>query len=574
MAKRPGRNLGTGTLVAAELWRRARRRIRCGPLHRWRFTGRTPDRLLLVPSDLRLADPLLAKEIYYGRFHFSGHVVDTGGLSPFQVKVADIGWVKALHGFRWLRHLRAAATDLSSANARALVVDWIKHCGSAIAGPAWEPGTVAKRIIAWLQYAAFLLNDAEPGFRRAFLKSLAVQVRYLRAVAGEMPPGKERLRTRAALAFVSHALPASASSLRNAARYLDAELEMQILPDGGHISRNPLTLLEILADLVPLRQLYTNNASQPPANLIASIDRMIPAVRFFRHRDGSLARFNGMGVTLHERVAATLRHDDSLATPLLHAPHSGYDRLDMGETIVIADTGLPPPSALSGAAHAGCLSFEMSSGNQCYIVNCGVDNYGPADLRPLARATAAHSTVTLNETSQARFVHHRSVQNIVGAPLTNGPTKVDCKRIDQDGMQGFIASHDAYEKRFGIRHEREMQLSQNGTLLDGIERFFGRNGMAILPGAKDNAAIRFHLHPGVRPEMGTNGEIYLLGQSGECWVFLSPDISARLEESVFFASTGGARRTFQIVLPVLVSMTPAIRWRFVRETQPHNQPDT
>ncbi|RUV35979.1 heparinase, partial [Mesorhizobium sp. M7A.F.Ca.MR.228.00.0.0] len=132
---------------------------------------------------------------------------------------------------------------------------------------------------------------------------------------------------------------APASALRGATRNLAEELDRQILADGGHISRNPMVVLEILADLLPLRQTYANQAETPPQALIGAIDRMLPALRFFRHQDGSLARFNGMGATIHDRIATILRHDDTAGAPLLHAPHSGYERLSMGGTTVIADTG-------------------------------------------------------------------------------------------------------------------------------------------------------------------------------------------------------------------------------------------
>ena len=93
-------------LAARALWRRARRRLRAGPIYRWRFTGRTPERVLIAPPDLRLADKQIAGEIYHGRFPLAGHMVDTGGESPFQLEFADIAWLDALHGFRWLRHMR------------------------------------------------------------------------------------------------------------------------------------------------------------------------------------------------------------------------------------------------------------------------------------------------------------------------------------------------------------------------------------------------------------------------------------------------------------------------------------
>ena len=129
-----------------------------------------------------------------------------------------------------------------------MTVSRVLH-GGRIAGPGWEPGTTAKRVIAWLQHSSVVLQGAEFAFYRAFLRSLAVQIRYLRSAASEMPHGKQRLRVRTALAFAALSLPAPASALRNASRNLAEELERQILPDGGHVSRNPMSIVELLADL-------------------------------------------------------------------------------------------------------------------------------------------------------------------------------------------------------------------------------------------------------------------------------------------------------------------------------------
>ena len=79
-------------------------------------------------------------------------------------------------------------------------------------------------------------------------------------MAPEMPDGKDKLRARIALAFAALSLPAPASALRNATRNLAEEIERQILPDGGHISRNPMAVMELLADLLPLRHTYANQA--------------------------------------------------------------------------------------------------------------------------------------------------------------------------------------------------------------------------------------------------------------------------------------------------------------------------
>lgn len=550
-------------LVASEVWRRSKRRLRAGPKYRWRFGGRMPERVLVAPPDLRHADPQIAHEIYSGSFPLAGHLVKTGGQSPFQIKVADGGWLKSLHGFRWLRHMRAAHTDLATANARALVSDWISVHGSSIGGVAWEPGTTAKRIISWLQHSTVVLHGADLRFYRSFLRSLVVQIRYLRWAVHGMPDGKERLRAHVAIAFAALSLPASASTLRGATRQLCEELETQILPDGGHVSRHPLAVMEILADLLPLKQTYVSQAEVPPDALMGAIERMMPALRFFRHRDGALARFNGMGATIQDRIAAILRHDDSGGAPLTHAPYSGYERLAMGDTVVIADTGMPPAPELSNAANAGCLSFEMSCGHYAFIVNCGVDTYGAPDVRPLGRATAAHSTLTLNDTSQARFNHASRLSGFLGTPLLGGPSRVNCNRADTEQAQSFMASHDGYVSRFGLYHERGMELADGGRRIIGIDRIYRAGGEAPRAADRDEVAVRFHLHPDI--ELATDGAYLLLtARDGVRWRFGSLDVAPAVEDSIFFAGLSGPRRSRQIVLSALADEAPALRWRFER----------
>jgi uncharacterized heparinase superfamily protein len=548
--------------ASREVWRRVKRRFGAGPRYRWRYSGRTPERILIAPPDLRLADPEIANDIYRGRFSFNGERVETGGQSPFQVAGASIEWQRSLHSFRWLRHMREAGTDLAAANARALVGDWISTHGARIAFPAWEPGVTARRIVAWLQHSTTVLQGAEFPFYRAYMKHLMAQIRYLRVAAREMPDGEERLRARIALAFAALAMPVPASTLRNASRALATELDRQVLPDGGHISRNPYAILELLADLLPLRQTYSNQAQTPPAALLGAIDRMLPALRFFRHSDGGLARFNGMGATIADRITSVLRHDDTAGAPLLHAPHSGYERLAMGGTVLIADVGKPPPFDVSGAAHAGTLSFELSSGRHQFIINSGVDLFGPPEYRPLSRATAAHSTATINDASSARFQLPARYRDLLGAPLFAGPTKIVAERNDSDGRQRFVANHNGYLGRFGLFHEREIELSHGGGLVSGADRFYGIGRAPPRNSQKDGVTLRFHLHPDAGLFHDSENR-YVIGSAGaDYWTFSCAELTPELEESIYFAGVAGPRRTRQLTLSFRASEVPEVNWSF------------
>ncbi len=218
----------------------------------WRAGG---ERLVIAPQELRTADPTRANEIYGGRFAFAGKIVVCDSRSPFEVEPPTEEWAETLLGFGWLRHLRAANTNVTRANARTLVDEWITLQGSWHS-TAWQPEIVARRIMSWLSQATLILDDADLRFYRRLLRSLTRQVRFLRATANDTRDGVPRLQARIALTYAALCMAKQVRHLRVATRRLVSELERQILPDGGHISRNPGVIIEILLDLLPLSQAF------------------------------------------------------------------------------------------------------------------------------------------------------------------------------------------------------------------------------------------------------------------------------------------------------------------------------
>src|SRR5665647_1917209 len=270
------------------------------PLLRWRYGSTKTDRLVIAPQDLRTADATRASEIYAGRFAFAGKVVICDRRSPFEMTPPSDEWAVILLSFSWLRHLRAAESAITRANARALIDEWINLQGGWHP-VGWRPDILSRRIICWLSQAPFVLQDADARFYRRFIRSLSRQVRYLRKTLNESRDGLPRLQALIALTFATLCLQGQSGALRVNARRLIDELRAQILPDGGHVSRNPGALIELLADLLPLRQLFSTRNLQPPQAVNNAIDRMMPMLRFFRHADGNFAQFNGMAEEAQHR---------------------------------------------------------------------------------------------------------------------------------------------------------------------------------------------------------------------------------------------------------------------------------
>lgn len=519
------------------------------------------DRLVIAPPDIRTADPTVADDILAGRFIFSGQMVETFGQSPFLAPPVSAEWERVLHGFGWLRHLRAAGGPEVHGEARALIEAWLRQ---GLRNPvAWEPEVAGRRLISFLAQSPMLLDGCSAAFYRRFMAAIGLHARRLRNAFERVPPGLGRLRIAVALVAVAVAVDSFRPRVKAAMKRLDDELARQIFPDGGHVGRNPAALLEILVDLLPLRQAHAARGIPVSSGVMNAIDRMMHLLRFFRHGDGALALFNGAGVTPVSLVASVLVHDDALGRPPGNAPHSGYQRLEADRTVVIVDCGRPPPPDYARDAHAGPLAFEFSSGRNRFVVNCGAPPRTGDPWRDIARRTAAHSTVTVADAVAGRFAEG-VLERMAGRVLIAGAQRVEIDRQEHEGAVAVIARHDAWLLAFGLIHERTLRLAPAGDRLDGRDRLIEegtrRSGHAPF-------AIRFHLHPSIQATPLEGGPIMLAAPDGETWEFHVDGTAASVEDSVYLADPHGARRSLQLVV---TGKAPAeIRWTFLRAAEPH-----
>ncbi|MFV0282052.1 MAG: heparinase II/III family protein [Rhodoblastus sp.] len=538
------------------------RRALTAPLRAFgRMRVRAPERLLIAPQDIRTADATRAEDIYAGYFAFGGRIVNTQGRSPFDIHPSSAEWARVLNGFGWLRHLRAAETNLARVNARALVDDYLVSASRRPAEP-FSAAITARRILSWLSQSTLLLEGAEADFYYRFLRALARDAAQLQDALGETM-GLPRLSATIALAAYAMCADTPARFQTRASAQLAEAIEAQLLPDGGHISRNPQTLVDLLLDFLPLRQAYVARGAPPPPALLNAIDRIIPALRLLRHGDSSLALFNGMGVTAPDRLATVLHYDDSRGEAPMSAPHSGYQRMEAGETLVIVDAGPPPPGPFSLEAHAGCLSFELSSGLQRIVVNCGAPVVGGASAREAARQTAAHSTLVIDDVSSCRIASGAGLERIVAGQIVAGPREVGMQRDALDEGVILDLSHDGYSQRFGLVHKRRIALKSDGAQLIGEDRLVSVGA----PGQEQAQAftLRFHLHPSaVAMRAGEDTTIMLELSDGERWMFDAGGLAVGVEESVFFASPDGARACQQIVVSGAADATVEVQWAFSR----------
>src|SRR5499427_8828439 len=524
----PREKLSLAVLAVARVRRGALSRIRRSRLMLWRYRAPSADELLLAPPDLRAPDPSFADEVASGSFGLAGAAADLRGRSPFAIEPPSPAWARELYGFGWLRHLDGGKDRWI---ARKLTAEWLRRSRR---GPelAWRPEIVGRRILCWLSHAALLLDGAEPKRYAAVMRSLSDQTTYLSASWHDAPDGWPRLVALIALAHADLCIAGHDHRLELSQKLLVGELERQVpAPGGGHIGRNPWTLVELLLDLLPLRRCYAARGKTPDPALLSAIRRVSEMLGHLRLGDGMPGRFNGMGPGERGALATVLAYDEGRTSSSAAVERSGYVRLERGSTVVLVDAGPPPPLVLAGAACAGCLSFELSSGSELVLVNGGVPGEIDAGRRSLARATVNHNTLCLGEQSSAKLVRDGHLERDIGAPPLRHPDHVTCTLQEADGALGLEASHDGYVGRWGLLHTRTLRLDGAGSRLQGVDRLGAAKGVVrfswVVP-----FSIHFHLHPSVGVRLAPSAEAAeLVLDSGETWRLRATGAVLSIEDS-------------------------------------------
>ena len=218
-----------------------------------------PERLLIAPIDLAPPTRQRRSASMAGRFVFSGTGRRRRRTSIFDAAPrSEDGRANstASAGFATC----APRHGDPRSNARSLFDESIRVSGRTDPA-AWETGVVARRVIAWL--------DPDAAHPRRLRRHLLPPLHAVADPAGSLP--------RRTAYDGPQGLPGSASSPRSRGGAVDVgaaalpatgdqtarpRTRPPILPDGGHVSRNP-AILDSSMDFLPLRQAFAARGSQP-----------------------------------------------------------------------------------------------------------------------------------------------------------------------------------------------------------------------------------------------------------------------------------------------------------------------
>jgi uncharacterized heparinase superfamily protein len=496
-----------------------------------------------APRDLRPADERLGRDLLDGVFVLGGESLQVGpGGDPWNRPSPSRRFAVLLHRMEWLGDLMTTG-EPGAREALRLCLEWRRVFGRWN-GFAWGPEVLDRRVLNLACAARHLADHASDFETQSLADSLARQARHLLRLGAGPPRAAER-HVAAAIAGAALSGPAGERLLAAACARLEADLEVTVLADGGHVTRSPQAGMELLFDLLTLDDALIQRGRPPMEGLSRAIDRLTAGLRFFILSDGRLAALQGGESGEPRRIAAARAHDEvppTAANAPSEAPHAGYQRMTGPRLDVIADAAPPAAGGWSTGALGQPMAIEVVCGRDRLIAGSGWSELaaGPQALR----LAAGGSTVAMGSGVMGEPLSGFPAR-VLGPRLVGGVTKVTVSRRESEAGVWLDMAHDGWVGRYGLTHERRLFLDRTRDELRGEDRFVPGNG------AKTGAvpvAVHFHLHPDVRASLARDQRSVLLkGASNIGWWLRNDAGEVSLEPSVHFHD-GRAQRTTQVVL--------------------------
>jgi uncharacterized heparinase superfamily protein len=482
-------------------------------------------------------------DLLAGRWMFGGQSIDVGSHGhPFSVSLPSERFADWIHSFEWLADLLSVPGG--DAKAGQLAAQWADVFAGSNAF-VFAPDLLARRTLYWGLMLS-TLTDAQGVLAGRY----SAQMRLLRRDTARLSGGLSRLRAQASLViYGARLLDKGETLLAKALDSLDEEIALQILADGGHVSRSPMATLEALDALLAADAVLQATSLEGSRALDRAIDRMLPMIATLRHTDGGLGLFHGGHEGDPARITALLKARGGDPQPFGFGPHTGYHRLDVGETVVMVDMAGVPARPFDLDAHLAPLAMEISTAEGRLLVNCGWHpQAAPAWRRPV-RASAAHSTLTLADRSPGQILDEGFLADALGPAIAEEPENVRARRKEQSSGIWLESSHDGYKIEHGLVHRRRLFVGESGDDVRGEDSLFVPMGDVPVSRNAVPFALRFHFHPDVRVSLAQDMSSALLVQKGRAgWRFRTDGGPLAVEPSVYLGSGARPVKCQQLVI--------------------------
>ena len=446
---------------------------------------------------------------------------------------------KKLHDFSWLPALNIKTEK----ELGCLIVDqWINNF-SNYNEKYWTLDIITTRLINWISSYEIIFKNSDLIFRSKVINNIVKQAKHLFKNINLINTGIEKIKSLAALILVGNSFEQYEEYTQFGLKNLEDEISNFINKDGFIKTKNPEDLFWTLYFLVLVKEWLILSRKQTPAFINIYINSLGICLKFLRFSNGDLPLFNGANQINTERFYEYLESRGYEFEDMENI-FCGYAKIKSKKIEIFIDANNPPSMLHSKNYQAGPLSFELVSNGVKFVCNSGSGKNLGEELYYLSSSTAAHSTVTINETSSCIFQKSKLIRKYFGNSLIE-KHKIFKKEFknDKEFIQ-CIVGHDGYQERFKISHERQITLFKNKSHIEGIDNLNCKN----LENKNLTFSVRFHIHPDIRITKTMGNDILLSSTNGEGWIFRSPQIPTKIEKNLYFGNPNNIRESSFILL--------------------------
>ena len=455
-----------------------------------------------------------------------------------------------LHSFFWLFGL-----DLKSSKkiTRSVILNWIEE-NYNYSKKNWEIDILSKRIIAWISNTKLTYEDSDEVYKNKFNTIIQKQINHL---INEIEKSKlidDKMIGCAAIILTGLSFKEKEKYLDFGFSLLKKIINFSFDSQGFPKSRNIRQLNFYLKYFVLIREWLKESQSEIPVYLDEIIFYLGKSYSILCQEMKKSILFNGNHETDNKDFDQYLSNhrykfkNNSFET-------GGYIVLKNNKISLIMDIGPPPEKKFSKDYQCGALSFEIISNNKKLICNSGYFQKIKHKLNDISKSTANHSALIIDNHSSCKI-------NKSKMEIENELKILNKNFVIEKNYWSISASHDGYNKRYGVIHERQIEFFPENNKFVGQDKLLKKKNFK-----SSTFEIRFHLEPNVKIMKTQDGKSILIDIENEGWKFTAQGYTIDIETGLYFGKKNSFTENQNLFISGITQMEDQIiKWEFEKIT--------
>jgi len=445
---------------------------------------------------------------------------------------------RKLNNFYWFFSL-----DLKSSkkNTQKIISEWIKK-NIKYNSKSWEFDLTSKRIIAWLSCHYLTIEKSDKDYLNHFNRMIQKQTNHLMSEINESKVVDDKIIGCAAIILVGLCYKDEKSYLTYGLGLLKKISKLSFDNYGFPKSRSIKQLIFYLRYYILIREWFKEAQIDVPEHIQETIYYLGQGYAFVWQNTKSDILMNGNNISNNSEFDQYLKRF-GYKFKNENKEFGGYAILHNKKISIAMDVGPSPSSKFSSKYQSGALSFEISSNGKKLISNCGHCNSKNNKLIELSKSTATHSTLVIDDDSSCHY--KKNDKNYL---IDNGLKILKKNIVFEQNYWKINASHDGYQKKYNMIHEREIEFYPEQFKFVGTDKILNKKKNLNI-----QFDIRFHLEPQIKLMKTQDNKTILIELEAEGWKFTCDNYDINIDNGLYFGNKNSYRQNQNIFISGITS---------------------